>query len=160
MTVKYVPHEKAVRDALNGLLFRDCDIAQGEPVVHSATSLATTAVYVDDNLKTAALIICDLELSAYAGAAIGLIPPGGAEAAVEDKELSPTVKENFDEVLNVLASLFNAEGEPHVKLYQTFGLRELPPNDVIAMSRVFGRRSDLKIKVAGYGAGRMSIILV
>jgi hypothetical protein len=159
MVVKFVPHEKAVRDSLAGLLFRDIEIAQGEPVVHSATELATTAVYVDDRTATAAVIVADLPMSAFAGAAIGLIPKGGAEAAIEDRELSPSVKENFDEVLNVLASLFNAEGEPHVRLYQTFGLKELPPNDLIAISRTMGRRSDLKVTVAGYGSGRLSIIL-
>lgn len=159
MTVRYVPHEKAVRDALDGLLFRDCEISQAGPVVHSATELATTAVYVDDSLKTAAVIVCDLPMSAFAGAAIGLIPKGGAEAAIEDGELSATVKENLDEVLNVLASLFNAGGEPHVKLYRTYGLRELPPNDIIGISRTLGRRSDLAISIAGYGVGRMSTIL-
>lgn len=160
MTVKFVPHEKAIRDALSGLLFRDCEITQGAPVVHSATSLATTAVYVDDQLGTAAVISFDLDLSAYAGAAIGLIPPGGAQAAIEDRELSPSVKENLDEVLNVLASLFNAKDEPHVRLYQTFGLTDLPPNDVMKILGTIGRRTDLKVAVAGYGSGRMSTILV
>lgn len=159
MTINLIPNEKAVRDALTGLLFRDCEISPGDAVVHSATDLATTAVYVEDNLSTAAVIVCDLGLSACAGAAIGLIPPGGAEAAIEDKELSPTVKENLDEVLNVLASMFNAEGEPHVKLYSTYGLRELPPNDVIAISRQQGRRLDVNVSVGGYGKGKMSIIL-
>ena len=106
------------------------------------------------------MIAFDLELSAYAGAAIGLIPPGGAQAAIEDRELSPSVKENLDEVLNVLASLFNAKDEPHVRLYQTFGLTDLPPNDVMQILGTIGRRSDLTVSVAGYGSGRMSTILV
>lgn len=160
MPISTIPHEKAVRDALTGLLFRECEIYPADdPVVHSATSLATTAVYVDDRLQTAAVIVADLPFSAYAGAAIGLVPPGGAEAAIEDRELAPSVKENLDEVLNVLASLFNAKGEPHVRLYKTYSLRELPPNDILAVTGQLVRRLDVAVAIAGYGKGHLSIVL-
>ena len=159
MTINKMPNEKDVRDTLSGLLFRDCAIAPGEPVVPAPAAPVTIGVYVDDRLATAAVVVADLALSAYAGAAIGLIPPGGAKAAIEDKELSPTVKENLDEVLNVLASLFNAKGEPHVRLYKTYGLRELPPNDILAVTGQLVRRLDVAVSIAGYGKGHLSIVL-
>jgi hypothetical protein len=159
MAINKMPNEKDVRDALSGLLFRDCAIAPGEPVVPAPAAPVTIGVYVDDRLGTAAVIVTDLALSAYAGAAIGLIPPGGAEAAIEDKELSPTVKENLDEVLNVLASLFNAQGEPHVKLYATYSFSDTPPSDISAVLRALGRRLDVTVDVAGYGKGSLSVIL-
>jgi len=159
MTISKLPNEKDVRDALSGLLFRDCGIAPGEPVVPAPGAPVSIGVYVDDRLATAAVIVMDLALSAHAGAAIGLIPPGGAEAAIEDKELSPTVKENLDEVLNVLASLFNAQGEPHVKLYTTYTLGDTPPVDISAALRAFGRRLDVLVDVAGYGRGALSVVL-
>ncbi|NHC46268.1 hypothetical protein [Motilibacter aurantiacus] len=159
MAISLLPNEKDVRDALGGLLFRDITLSPGEPVVPSPTDPVSIAVYVDDSLGTAAVIVTDLSLSAFAGAAIGLVPVGGAEACIEDRELPTSIKENLDEVLNVLASLFNAEGQPHVKLYATYGLGEAPPNDISAILRAFGRRLDLGVDVAGYGKGRISIVL-
>jgi hypothetical protein len=45
----------------------------------------------------------DLPLAAYAGAALGLIPSGGAQACIEDKELSANMGENVTEVCNIVA---------------------------------------------------------
>ena len=39
-----------------------------------------------------------------------------AAGAVEEGVLPPTLSENAGEILNVMASLFNAEGAPHVRL--------------------------------------------
>ncbi|NHA00575.1 hypothetical protein G5V59_12575 [Nocardioides sp. W3-2-3] len=62
-----------------------------------------------------ALIACDLTFSAHAGAAIGLVPVGGAEAAIEDGKLTDTLAENLYEVLNIAASMFNVVGADHLK---------------------------------------------
>ncbi|RZS91393.1 hypothetical protein EV189_0634 [Motilibacter rhizosphaerae] len=158
-SIKTIPSEKTVRDALTGLLFRNCDLVLGGQVVHSATELATTAEYVD-GIGTAAIIVADLSFSAYAGAAIGLVPKGGADDCIDEKQLFPNVKENFDEVLNVLASMFNNPGQPAVRLHKTYGLRELPPNDTLQMSRQTGRRLDLVVDIQGYGKGGISIVLI
>ena len=119
----------------------------------------TVAVYVNDSLGTAAAAVTDLKLSAYAGAAIGLVPAGGAEAAIEDRELAPSVKDNLDEILNIISALFNTEGAPHLKLYASHGLGETPPTDISALIRALGNRLDLKVTIAGYGTGSLSIIV-
>ena len=159
MSVTKLPNPKDVRDMLGDLLGRDVTVADGEPVVPGPKDPVTVAVYVNDSLGTAAAAVTDLKLSAYAGAAIGLVPAGGAEAAIEDRELAPSVKDNLDEILNIISALFNTEGAPHLKLYASHGLGETPPTDISALIRALGNRLDLKVTIAGYGTGSLSIIV-
>ena len=155
-----LPNPKDVREALEGLLGRDVDVAIGDPFSGDARDGSTYAVYVDDRLRTVAVAVADLGFSAYAGAAIGLVPVGGAELAVEERELSPMLQENLYEVLNVCAALLNAEGHPHVKLYAVHHVGQTPPTDVPGFAAVTGRRLDLHMKIAMYGAGKLSIVCV
>ena len=155
-----LPHPKAVRDMLEELLGRDVEVAPCDPLVPGEKELVSVAVYVDDSLRTCALVACDLPLSAFAGAAIGLIPRGGAEACVEDRELSPMVRDNLYEVLNIVSALFNLPGHVHTRLYDLHAPGELPPADVSAALRAIGRRLDLTVEIGGYGSGRIAVVLV
>ena len=155
-----VPTPREVRDLLRDLLARDVEVEVGDPYAPEPGERATLAVYVDDLVRTRAVAVADLDFSAYAGAAIGLVPPGGARVAVEERELSPMIAENLYEVLNICASLLDAEGLVHVKLHEVFAPGAVPPTDVAAFARTLGRRLDLGITIAGYGAGRLSLVLV
>lgn len=158
--VTTLPHPKSVRDTLEELLGRDVEVAPAtDPLVPGVKEPVSIAVYVDDQLRTAALALTCLPLSAYAGAAIGLIPKGGAEACIEDKELSPMVTDNLYEILNILSALFNLPGHPHLKLYKVHTIGEIPPTDVSALARAIGHRLDLTVAVAGYGRGKLSFVL-
>jgi hypothetical protein len=159
MTATQLPSVKAVRDLLTDLLGRDVTATPGEPVSTGERDLVAVAVYVDDSLRAAAVAVLDLPMAAYAAAAIGLVPAGGAQAAIEDRELAPSMRENLDEVLNIEAALFNTEGAPHLKLYRTYGPGEVPPSDISAAMRTVGRRLDLDLAIAGYGKGKHSIVL-
>lgn len=153
-----VPASKDVRDLLEQLLDRGVEVAPGDPYAPADGERATLAVYVDDQMHTRAVAVADLPFSAYVGAAIGLLPVGGAEAALEDKALSPTLRENLHEVLNIVAALLNPEGAPHVRLYAMHAPGEVPPIDVSGFARTLGRRLDLRVDVAGYGSGRFSLV--
>lgn len=152
-----LPNPKDVRDMLEGLLGRDVNVSPSNPP--ETDKPLAIGVYVDDTLTMQALGVADLPFAAFSGAAIGLIPKGGAEACVEDNELSASVKENFGEVLNVVSALFNLPEHPHLKLYGTYAPGEAPPGDVSAAARVLGRRLDLEAEVAGYGKGIFSLVL-
>ncbi|MFZ5849334.1 MAG: hypothetical protein ACOYX5_18345 [Actinomycetota bacterium] len=153
-----LPTPKAVRDLLLDLLGRNVEVAIGDAYAPKPKEPATLAVFVDDGLRTRAVIALDLDLSAYAAAAIGLIPVGGAEAAIEDAELSPLLQENLGEVLNICGSLLNAEGHPHVKLHATYPPGAATPSDVPGFAAILGNRLDLVVDVTGYGKGKLSIV--
>lgn len=152
-----LPSGKDVRDMLEGLLGRDVTITPSTPV--EPDKPVAVGVYVDDSTRTAVVAVTDLALAAYAGAAIGLVPPGGAEAAVEDGALPATLRDTFVEVLNVLSALFNVPGSPHLRLYAAYEPGEAAPPDVAAGIRSSGGRLDLAVAVAGYGAGGLSFVL-
>jgi hypothetical protein len=155
-----VPATKQIRDLLEGLLGRDVDIRDSTPLATKDLRRLLTGLYVDDSLKLAAVIGMDLELAAYSGAAMGLVPAAAARTCVKENELTPMIAENVGEVLNVLSGLLNRPGNPHVRLHQVFQPGETPPADAASRLLALGRRLDLDNSVDGYGNGRLSLSLV
>lgn len=156
----YLPSTKEIRDLLTDLLGREVTLSPGAPLAPTPANPCTVGVYVDDALRVTALVAVDLPLSAHVGAAIGLVPPTGAQEAVEAGVLNPTLQENLYEVLNIGASLFNVEGATHVRLYDAHHVGVPLPADLLARALTLGRREDLGVEVAGYGAGRLAFVLV
>lgn len=154
-----LPTAVAVRELLEGMLGRDVETTIGSGAVNPAQAPgAVVGIYTDDQMSLRALLILDLSLAAHGGAAIALIPVAQAQAAAEEGVLPDALYENIAEVLNVAASLFNADGAPHVKLYQAFRPGEALPADVQKWVLAFVRRLDMTMDVSGYGEGRISIL--
>lgn len=152
-----LPPPKAIKDLLEGLLGRDVEVGIGDPVANA--DAAVLAVYVTDALKMSAVVTVDLPLAAYLGTSIAVIPPGGAEAAIEDGELSPAIFDNVGEVLNVFAATLNEYNSDHTRLYGTHHGQNDSPADALLLSATQGNRLDLTISVAKYGTGHLSCIL-
>lgn len=155
-----LPALKDIRDTVSGLVGKEVEIVAGAtaPTV-GGESGSLVALYVDDALRSSAVIVFDLPLAARLGAAIGLIPPGGADAALEDGALSPVLRENATEILNVLASVFNTDGAPHLRLYSVAGSAEELRADVKAIAVKAAPREDVTIEVPRYGAGVLSVVI-
>lgn len=156
----HLPVPKQIKDLLEGVLGRDITLSPSAPFAPGPKAPASVAVYVDDSLRITALIACDLRFSAYAAAALGLIPIGGAEAAVESGGLTETLAENLYEVLNIAASMFNEPGAEHLRLHELHPAGEALPPMVRAQALTLGRREDSTIDIAGYGKGQLSIVMV
>ncbi|WP_435768364.1 hypothetical protein [Nocardioides sp. SYSU DS0651] len=159
MTV-HLPQPKQLRDLLTDLLDREVTLEAAAPYAPGPETPASIAVYVDDQLRICALMVCDLAFSAHAGAAIGLVPVGGAEAAIEEGKLGDTIAENLYEVLNIAASTFNVPGADHLKLHALHPAG--PPLDpsLRISALTLGRREDLAVDIAGYGSGHLSVVLL
>jgi len=157
----YLPLPKEVRDLLTDLMGREITLNPSSPFAPSPNEPATIAVFVDDQLQVSAVIVCDLSFSAFAGAAIGLVPPASAEAAIAEQELNDTLSDNLYEVLNIAASLFNVPDHEHVKLHAVRPAKRggMDINDRF-LALTLGRREDWSIDIAGYGHGLLTIILV
>ena len=103
-----IPDPKPVKDLFQDLLGRTVTISSlDKPVVPSARRACCTGLYVDGNVDTRALVCADLDLAARSGAALGLVPPTGAQTAIDNLELPGALYDNFFEVLNIFSSLFN-----------------------------------------------------
>lgn len=151
-----IPGSLAVRNCLEDLLAREVTVAPGDPLVAADLPGSVVAIYVGDNQRLVAVLGLDLCLAAHAGAALGLMPPGAAEDAIEEKSLSPVLAENVSELCNILTGLLNREDAPHVKLHQVVLPGDKIPTDAAAYLLALGRRLDLKVDVARYGSGRFA----
>ncbi|MDT0166344.1 hypothetical protein Q9R32_12345 [Actinotalea sp. AC32] len=156
-----LPAALEVRELLEGLLGRDVEATVGtSPVNPTQHPGAVVGVYVDDLLKLRALILMDMPLAAWAGAAIALIPAATARDSVEQGLITPALFDNTAEILNVAASLFNHDGAPHLRLYETYAPRETLPADVSKWVMAYVKRLDMELDVSGYGSGLVSVLVV
>ena len=159
MTTVLLPAAKDVRDMLSGLVGKEVAVSPGAPVTPEPSRPVTVAIYTAPDMSVNALCVMDLGASAYTAAALALLPPGGAQDAVEeDKELSPMLLEALHEVVNVLSALFNTPGAPHSKLNKLVADGEEIPGDIAGMLAGFNR-IDLALEVPGYGKGGLSLVL-
>ena len=152
-----LPSRHTVRNLIEDLVGRDIELADGLPPQSKSTNVV--GVYVTDRLAVSAMAIVDLEGAARLGGALAMIPRGGVEDAIAARDLTSALRNNCYEVLNVLAAVFNVPGAPHVRLYEMYGAGGTVPADVAALAGNAGSRMDVKLTVAGYGAGLLSIIV-
>ncbi|MBX2881353.1 MAG: hypothetical protein KTR32_15525 [Granulosicoccus sp.] len=108
------PDEKQFTDTLQTIIgpaaeAMACDAAD-------TSSLSHTAIYIDDEGEKVATCSCALPTAAALGCALSMIPPGGAEGMVEDKELSGMANDNLYEVMNILSALLMSDSTSHLKL--------------------------------------------
>ncbi|HEX2805799.1 MAG TPA: hypothetical protein VHN80_06480 [Kineosporiaceae bacterium] len=151
-----LPNRHAIRTLIESLIGRDVDLKDCDPVPPKTTNVI--AVYVTDKITVAAIVVVDLEGAARLGGALGMLPKGGVEDIIAERDLTGMVRDNAYEVLNVLAAAFNVENAPHVRLYEMYGPNGSVPGDVMSLSQVIGSRLDIKATIAGYGDARVSII--
>jgi hypothetical protein len=160
MTALTLPAMLPVRSLLEDLLGREVTVGHADPVMADELPTTTMAIYIGNGMQMAAVLGLDLRLAAYAGAALGLMPPGGAEDSIEGKQLTPMLAENVHELCNILTGLLNRGGAPHVKLHQVWlPGQEQAPKDAAALLLALGRRLDVHVEIARYGGGRLSLSL-
>ncbi|WP_230684860.1 hypothetical protein [Cellulomonas sp. JZ18] len=155
-----LPSAKDVRDLLENLLGREVVVTTGGDMVDpEAPGGALVGLFVDRLLHLRAMILMDLALAAYVGAAIGLVPRPAAEDAAAGG-LSPNLEENAREVINVASSLLNGPDVPHVRLDSVYAPGEPLPADVVPWVKAYVRRTDLRVEVSGYGRGGWSLLVL
>lgn len=154
-----LPHRKQIKDLFEGLLGRDVAIGDGTPVTFDAPR-PVVAVYVDDTHRLSSVVVMDLALAAYAGAALALVPKGGAADAVEESRLPPNLFENSAEILNVLAASLGESSGVHQRLSTTYAPSDAVPPQVQACGAALGAREDVTVDIAGYGQGSLSVVRV
>ncbi|RLK53634.1 hypothetical protein [Actinokineospora cianjurensis] len=151
-----LPVPKQVRDVLSDLLGREVTVNITDP---PSADQPVVAVYQHNDTKLAGVIGFTLQLAANTAAATGLVPPGGAEACVEDGELSPLLTDILGEVCNILTGLFNTAGGPHVKFHELHTDAGSVPSDARSHLASLGGRLDLTVDIGGYKGGTLSIVV-
>ena len=151
-----LPSRHSVRSLLEGLIGRDVDLSDSEPVPPKVTNLV--AIYVTDKLAVSALVVINIEAGARLAGALGMLPRAGVDDAIAERGLSGTLKDNCHEILNVLSGVFNVPNAPHVRLYEVYGPNGSTPADIASLAAAVGNRMDVAVKIGGYGQGILSIV--
>lgn len=155
-----LPTRQAVRETFEMLMGRGVKSGDGTRVtLDLTTGPISVGTIIDDHGFLSAVFAADLPLAVFAGACLGLLPAGGAEDTVAEKELTETINENFYEVLNILSGVFNIEGAPHVRLGEVYTDPAAMPPAVLLTVKSLTHREDVFIDIAGYGTGNLSIVL-
>jgi hypothetical protein len=152
-----LPSRAAVRSLVEDLVGRPVELTDAGPVPSAPSNVL--AVYVSDQLTMTAVAVVDLAGAARLGGALGMLPPGGVDDAVEEGELSGMLLDNCYEVLNVLSAAFNVAGAPHVRLYEMYGPNASLPSDAATLAQVLGNRLDVVLSIAGYGDVHLSVVV-
>lgn len=155
-----LPTAVEVRELLEGMLGRDVEMTVVGEKVSPESPGCVVGEYIDVMGKVHAVVAAELDIAAYMGAAIALIPAGGAEASIEDGFLSSNLRENFSEVLNVMASLFNKDDSIHLKLDTVADQAQAPISGAAErLMSGFGPALCMNTEVKGYGKGLVSVLL-
>ncbi|GAA3871746.1 hypothetical protein GCM10022243_41270 [Saccharothrix violaceirubra] len=153
-----LPSVMEIRVLLEDLTGRAVDVSPHDSPGWSGKP-PVTAVLVCNDMKVGVVVAFELPLAASLGAVLGLIPVGGAEACVEDGELSKMIEDNLFEVCNVLTAVFNKGGGRHVRLHALHSKPSEVPSDITAQLNALGSRLDLTVQVNGYLPGKFSIVV-
>lgn len=154
-----LPAAQDLRELLVELLGRAVTVAPGRRVMPGPGAPVALATYLDPGRSVSALCLMDLPLAGYLAGALALLPAGGVQDAVEEKELGPSLVEALHEVANILSKLLNAPGAPRLTLGKLHAPGVLLADGLLVSASGF-ERLDLVVTVPGYGNGSMSLVRV
>lgn len=155
---KDIPMASEISEILESLFSEKIEVTGGSPVELSKNDPSTTAVFLLDDGAAGNIIIADLEITVYIGSFLAEIPQDQAKNLVESKEMPDNVIENFREVLNILAGIFNKPDSPHVSLGEVYtSVSDIPEEQLAAINEP-SQRSDLHVSIPDFGEGEISIL--
>ena len=158
---RIMPPQDAIRRLLSDLFGRPVIVSRNPPLIRQATDKFTAALFTKEDGAVGVIGLADLEFTAYAGAALTMLPTPMAERQIETGHVDEMVFENFREIMNVCASQFDGANVAHVKLTTLLRLPKdrLPPEVEALMRRPVGRL-DLTAQIPNYGKGRLTFLAV
>jgi len=159
-----LPIQESVRDFFVDLLGKGASVDKSvaltvtRPGGQDLSSKLVVAVYVDKREDIKAICLADMLLAAASGAALVLTPASVLPEVEQAGELPDSLRENYQEVANILSSLLNTPSTPHLKLSEMKVLPEDLPEEAWAIIENPGTRRDYTLTVEGYTSGRFSLL--
>ncbi|MCA9509424.1 MAG: hypothetical protein R3E88_03695 [Myxococcota bacterium] len=152
-----LPEAQAVGELLGQLVDKEVVVEKCPKV--DARAASPTSVYVGDDDAVRALCVCELELAAHLGAALGMMPVGAAKDAVAAGALPEGLQLNFREVMNICAAMLCANGSPHVRLLDAFPSQEAAGAAAQKVAKSPAKRVDYQVAIDGFGGGKLAFLL-
>jgi len=157
MSTNYIlPKSKDLLNSFGMLYGNNLDVTES-----SAKPLSENKVYglfVDPEGKPVAATMCDAPFAAFAGSALMMLPPGGAEDAAESGDLTPAMEDNVHELINICSRMFMGDNTPHLKLEKMYTDESQLPEDARAMIDTAPESNGFGIDFPRYGSGMLSFV--
>ncbi|MCC6213446.1 MAG: hypothetical protein IT376_01140 [Polyangiaceae bacterium] len=151
-----LPQADAVSRLLRDLFGKPVQVKPTAPL--AGPTIALLAVYADAQDTTAAVVASDLAFAAFGGAALAMIPRSVAEECVKRKRLDDNLRENFYEVVNIMAATLNSNDARHHRLVSLVEPAQAP-SDARAVLQKPAKRVDFEVSVPDFGVGRLSMLV-
>lgn len=156
MTTFIVPTSESVSDLLK-MLYGD-ELISTECGVDDIASFKV-ATFVDDDNKVVAAAFCDIEFVVFSGAALSMIPRGGAEDMISEKAPTDAVLDNFHEVMNIYSKVFMTTTSAHLRLGKVIDASEAADSVSVQALNATGTTLGLDISIPEYGSGKIVTIV-
>ncbi len=140
------------------MLYGDVSVRKADGAV-DPKSASLFGLYVDEENRPVAACVVDKEFAAYAGAALSMIPKGGAEDAAETGDIPQSMQENVYEVMNICSRLLMGDDTPHLRLSQMLPAYDQLPEDARQLLEQPAAERAFEVEVPNYGKGRMALIV-
>ncbi len=140
---------------LGGFCNREVTVEPGSMLALKPDVQASVAEYAPHGGTTSMLIISEMALSAYLGAAPMLIPRARALEQITSGKLDGTLYDGLYEAFNILAAPYAAR---HIRLVALHWLPGAVPPTVRSLIPSSGRLPAFTVDIAGYGSGRMALV--
>lgn len=148
-----IPTEDNIKSLLEPLFGGDVTVTTGDTV---AVNDGYIANYISDDDVPIAVCVANIEMVAYSGSILMMIPKGGAEDAIETKDPSQVMQECFYEVANILSRAVMNDTSEHLRLEKVY--QPGTNTDLVASLGDDVETMTVKIEVPGYGPGDATFI--
>jgi hypothetical protein len=152
-----IPIQEAIRDLTADLLGRPTAVDKtAERVEREA--VAAIGAYRDREGAVLAALVTDRQLVAILGGALVMVPEVVIKEVLAGSAIADNLYENFWEVANIMSSLLNREGVPHVALADRAESWDGADAAVQALIDAPKRQRWFSVTVVGYGTGRLGVV--
>ncbi|MBU0754728.1 MAG: hypothetical protein KJ645_06280 [Planctomycetes bacterium] len=156
-----MPKPSTVGTVLGDLIGKEVAVQKCEPFPLGPDHPFTVVLFRDDSGYPGAVMICDLALCVYSGAALSAMPADEARAAVKKKGLDGTMYDNFKEVVNIVGgSLFNSPDSPHLVLREIWLTPMKLSSDLKDLFTSPAAKSDMALQIEEYGEGHVTLLVL
>jgi len=120
---------------------------------------AYVGVFLTEAGDIGGIMLSDVAFAALTGAALSLVPANEAKRELKTGKLSPTLIENYREVVNVASRLFSRPSTPRVIFDELIAYPARMSRELIQYIAKPAEQVDYHADIAGYGEGRFSLLL-
>lgn len=151
--MRYVkPTSQNVSELMGMLYGLELETSESSPI----DAPAYTATFVNPEGELVAACLCDSEMVIYSGAALSMMPPGGAQDMVSEKEFTKSVLDNFHEVMNICTRLMMSNDSPHLKLDKVLPSAEVASD--LGSLKEAATQAAFEIAIPRYGSGHIQFL--